>query len=444
MVTAQLMVERIRRGFFLLLTVFCCYVIYINIYSSWFSPAPQTKLDRLQTDLVIQAISNDRAREFLGQEVIRAIYQRSLDDYLQVKDQSQVIYQVGLLYIKNDRIDQALSLWQQEDDLAQALSGLWQTPPRISPNAEQLIKQNLDGWYQYYALHRLYEVSQSSSLAVFELQQTIESQDALLRLLFINLIPIVGSLIGIGTIVFYLIKLRKHNSIDWEIPWQLETVWQVIVSWFFCYTLVAQFLPKVLKPWLSNSYTGQSLTIAITYLLSMIPIFAILALHLRQFPNWHKIIFNLSFDPKSIYWALGGYSVAIPTIVAISLGQQIVLRGHGGGNPLLEIITQSHGLSAILVFWLTLGVSAPLLEEIIFRGFLFPSLTKYCSPSLSLCLSASLFALVHMNINDILPLTMLGLILGLVYDRSRNLLTPILLHCFWNTGSFISLLLISY
>jgi membrane protease YdiL (CAAX protease family) len=439
MVTAELMVERIRRGFFLILTLFCFYVIYINIYASWFSPAPQTKLDRLQTDLVMQAINNDHAREFLGQDLIKAIYQRSLDDYLQVKDQSEVIYQVGLLYIKNDRIEQALSLWRQEDELAQVLSGLWQTPPRISPNAEKLIKQNLDGWYEYYALRRLYEVSQSPSLAVFEFQQTIESQDALLRLLSINLIPIGGSLIGIGTIIFYLIRLRKYNSIASEIPWQLETVWQVMVSWFFCYTLIAQFLPRVLKLWL-----GSSLTVAITYLLSMMPIFAIFALHLRQFPNWHKIILNVSLDAKSIYWALGGYTAAIPTIVAISLGQQIVLRGHGGGNPLLEIITQSQGLSAILVFWLTLGVSAPLLEEIIFRGFLFPSLTKYCSRNLSLCLSAFLFALVHMNINDILPLTTLGLILGLVYDRSRNLLTPILLHCFWNTGSFISLLLISY
>lgn len=438
------MVEGLRRLVFLILSFFSCYIIFINLYGSWYSPAPQTRLDRLQTDLVLQALTNDRVQEFLGQDLLKGIYSRSLNEYLEVQDQTQVVNQVGLLYIKNDQLDQALKVWQTEEALPQALAKLWQPEPHTLPYTENLIKQNLSGWYEYYALHRLYEVSNPQSLTILELQQRIESEEALVRLLLINFIPILGSLIGIIILLFYFLKLRKTDREDWQIPWNLETVWQVLVSWFLSYTLIAQFLPKTLRIWLDNSMTSQSLIIAITYLCCMLPILGILTINLKIFPLWRQQIFNFSpFNPKAIYWALGGYGVAIPLVVFISLGQQILLGGHGGGNPLLEIITQRQGFSSVLIFWLTLGVSAPIFEEIIFRGFLFPSLTKYLQPKLSLLISSSLFALVHMNVNDILPLTMLGFILGFVYDRSRNLVTPILLHCFWNTGSFISLLLIS-
>ncbi|MEW6495945.1 MAG: CPBP family glutamic-type intramembrane protease, partial [Cyanobacteriota bacterium] len=33
----------------------------------------------------------------------------------------------------------------------------------------------------------------------------------------------------------------------------------------------------------------------------------------------------------------------------------------------------------------------------------------------------------------------LGIVLGVVYTRSRNLLSSILLHCLWNAGTLLSL-----
>ncbi|NJL42942.1 MAG: CPBP family intramembrane metalloprotease [Pseudanabaena sp. SU_2_4] len=47
-----------------------------------------------------------------------------------------------------------------------------------------------------------------------------------------------------------------------------------------------------------------------------------------------------------------------------------------------------------------------------------------------------MFALAHLNLADILPLTVLGMVLGFVYMRSGNLLAPMLLHGLWNSGSF--------
>jgi uncharacterized protein len=119
-----------------------------------------------------------------------------------------------------------------------------------------------------------------------------------------------------------------------------------------------------------------------------------------------------------------------------------VLQDQGGGNPILEIILQSHDGFTIGLLWFLVAVCAPFFEESLFRGFFLTSLTRYLSTWQAIALSGFLFAIAHQNLGDLLPLTVLGAILGFVYLRSRNLLASMLLHSLWNTGSFLGLLIL--
>jgi membrane protease YdiL (CAAX protease family) len=56
--------------------------------------------------------------------------------------------------------------------------------------------------------------------------------------------------------------------------------------------------------------------------------------------------------------------------------------------------------------------------------------------------SGLVFAIAHLNVGDLLPLTVLGMLLGFVYLRSRNLFASMLLHSLWNSGSFVGLLIL--
>jgi hypothetical protein len=47
-----------------------------------------------------------------------------------------------------------------------------------------------------------------------------------------------------------------------------------------------------------------------------------------------------------------------------------------------------------------------------------------------------------LSLSEVLPLTTLGLVLGFVYARSRNLLSSMLLHSLWNTSTLISLVVL--
>jgi membrane protease YdiL (CAAX protease family) len=95
-----------------------------------------------------------------------------------------------------------------------------------------------------------------------------------------------------------------------------------------------------------------------------------------------------------------------------------------------------------VVFFITASVAAPLFEEIMFRGFLLPSLTRYQSPWSAIALSSLLFAIAHLNVSEVIPLATLGMVLGFTYVRSGNLLAPMLLHCLWNSGTLISLFIL--
>ena len=80
---------------------------------------------------------------------------------------------------------------------------------------------------------------------------------------------------------------------------------------------------------------------------------------------------------------------------------------------------------------------APLLEEVVFRGFLLASLTKWLPTPGAVFFSSVVFAGAHFAPRDFPQLVTLGMVLGFSYARTRNLLTPMMIHSLWNSGVLI-------
>lgn len=96
---------------------------------------------------------------------------------------------------------------------------------------------------------------------------------------------------------------------------------------------------------------------------------------------------------------------------------------------------------ATVIYAATVAVCAPVWEEVVFRGFLLPSLTRYLPLWGSIAASAAIFSLAHFSLQRLLPLFFLGVVLGVVFARSQNLLTSILSHSLWNCFVFLDLLM---
>jgi membrane protease YdiL (CAAX protease family) len=92
---------------------------------------------------------------------------------------------------------------------------------------------------------------------------------------------------------------------------------------------------------------------------------------------------------------------------------------------------------------LTLGagaiILAPLAEEVLFRGILYPWIKSLGYPQLALWGTSLLFAMVHFNLLSLPALFVLALILTLLYEVTGNLLAPITAHIFFNALNLLQL-----
>ena len=368
---------------------------------------------------------------------------------------------LGILQAQQGQTDKALKTWSELEqrsninpefgETAAVLSGLWSNPSRLLPNAQQPIQKNLEGWFRSTALVQLYQLQQrQDALSALKAAQQESAAQAVVKLAVIGTIPTLAALIGLILLILLfaqrLLKgkaslLAQNADVLWSTPWDGETVLQVFVIGFFFMGQI--FVPLVLSllpiPRPITDVRLQAFSVLISYLLVASGALLVLYFSLKRFFPLPEFWFRFRFQDNWFLWGLGGYCAALPIVVVVSLINQQLWQGQGGSNPLLQLALESRDGVALGIFFFTAAIAAPFFEEILFRGFLLPSLTRYLPVWGSILISSLLFAIAHLSLSEILPLTALGIVLGVVYTRSRNLLAPMLLHSLWNSGTLLSL-----
>jgi membrane protease YdiL (CAAX protease family) len=84
-------------------------------------------------------------------------------------------------------------------------------------------------------------------------------------------------------------------------------------------------------------------------------------------------------------------------------------------------------------------VFAPIVEEALFRGLLYPAIKQLGHPRLALWVSSALFAAVHFNMVTFVPLMAFALVLVYLYETFQNLLAPIVAHSLFNAANYFLL-----
>ena len=111
------------------------------------------------------------------------------------------------------------------------------------------------------------------------------------------------------------------------------------------------------------------------------------------------------------------------------------LRGNEQGAASNSIIEKAltGGLPGLATLFVGTAVVAPMFEELVFRGFLLTSLTKWLPTPVAVVVSSVVFALIHQQSSgDTVQLLALGLTAGAAYCKTRNLATPMLIHGTYN------------
>ncbi|MGF1589887.1 MAG: type II CAAX prenyl endopeptidase Rce1 family protein [Pleurocapsa sp.] len=368
----------------------------------------------------------------------------------------------GILTAVQGNPKSAIAIWDQQINrldnpqnryvqTATLLKQLWQGKTPDAEYSEATITNNLDSWFRYQALAKFNQVNElTENLALLQEQELEVASNSVLKLALISGIPVFGGIGGVIILVCLIIQrllkpeqaiIAKNSNNTWKTPWNWEITWQVLIVGFF---FISQFvLPLLLGIFQINPVNSplriKALYVLGTYILMVVGGISVLYFSIKSFFPLTEDWFKFKLKSNWFVWGFGGYLVAIPLVLLVSLINQQIWQGQGGSNPLLFLALQAQDKFALTVFFVTASIAAPVFEETMFRGFLLPSLTRYVSVSSAIVISGFIFAIAHLSLSEVLPLATLGIVLGVVYTRSRNLLAPILLHCLWNSGTLISL-----
>ncbi|TYQ17685.1 UNVERIFIED_CONTAM: hypothetical protein Cloal_0043 [Acetivibrio alkalicellulosi] len=87
---------------------------------------------------------------------------------------------------------------------------------------------------------------------------------------------------------------------------------------------------------------------------------------------------------------------------------------------------------------ISIGILAPLLEEIVFRGLIFSELRKNTNIIITILIQALLFGIVHLNPVQSTYAFFLGIFLGFLYVWTKSIWAPVIVHIVFNSFSVIS------
>eukprot|EP00252_Welwitschia_mirabilis_P000891 TRINITY_DN10888_c0_g1_i1.p1 TRINITY_DN10888_c0_g1~~TRINITY_DN10888_c0_g1_i1.p1 ORF type:complete len:367 (-),score=40.50 TRINITY_DN10888_c0_g1_i1:251-1318(-) len=250
--------------------------------------------------------------------------------------------------------------------------------------------------------------------------------------------------------------LKKANvllSYRWDVPWDWKATLLTMLACGLSFVLtglvelVATSLFQKSQSHLMNLDEEAIILFADQFLITTVGL-SVINLFVNPYKPLPKDLFRYEFrDPLDLGkgWLLWGAIGIFAATIGVALAGAAVTALNGehlqrevDSLVLLLPLIGSSNTSTVCLLGIT-GILAPIFEETVFRGYLMASLTKWFPTYVAVLLSAGVFALAHFTPGGFPQLFVLGTILGFGYAQTQNLLTPIAIHAFWNSGVIILL-----
>jgi len=232
-----------------------------------------------------------------------------------------------------------------------------------------------------------------------------------------------------------------------EKPWKLDAVILLflgVMTTVFLGALLAGLLSHFTSTWPKGQSDFWQIVIGAFFM--EIPALAWIALFLRQHEvNWkdafgwqncepataaaYGVLAAMLFLPAA--WGLQTLSAYVMELAHLNPQEQAAVQ---------ELQDPSLTVTEKAIIGMIAVVFAPIVEEALFRGILYPAIKRLGRPRLALWVSSALFAATHLNMVSFVPLLVFALVLVYLYETFQNLLAPIVAHSLFNAANFFMLI----
>lgn len=209
-----------------------------------------------------------------------------------------------------------------------------------------------------------------------------------------------------------------------------KNYWAVIATYIFTQFSIVLALPILLTV---TSFKEQDIIIYWTIFSFLFGVFLTIVC-MRPFMKFPK---NEGLKLGMILkWTVIGVFMAYGSQIVAGIVQEALFGVDTGSQNTEDImkVAKMYPLFVIIPI-----LSAPILEEILFRKILFNLLDERFGFTIAAIVSATVFSLIHQDYSHFLVYFAMGYVFAYLYARTKRILVPILVHMTLNSVTVIVL-----
>jgi len=214
-----------------------------------------------------------------------------------------------------------------------------------------------------------------------------------------------------------------------------ESWWKIILycmSFFLIFFILA-IVVAPLTSWIQN----PSVRFAVREVFLRLPLTFVLFWLFAHYAIKKPLSFFLIRKPTKeiLKWISIGFVLPLSVILIYLIFGKIELLGHA--DPL-----SSSKIIYFVVATISMALLGGIIEEILFRGYMFRILEEKWNPAIAILGPAMLFGSIHLLmigsfglvdvILVVIPITLVGVMLGLIVHVTRNIWNVVVVHGIWN------------
>jgi len=149
-----------------------------------------------------------------------------------------------------------------------------------------------------------------------------------------------------------------------------------------------------------------------------------------RWPNWYWVLLIAPGAVLSMWLLFAALELSGYMKWMESLGVETV-------QNTVKLLQESKDPAIIGLMVFAAVIAAPICEEIVFRGYLYPVMKRFAGMWPATICSAFVFSAAHGNLTALLPLFVFGGVLVVIYEKTGSLWAPIAVHFCFNGATVV-------